>query len=164
MARKPIDTTERIAIANSALQTFAHSIELYRGTHELRIRWDIRQEKCADDYPARLRGDGTWPKYGYYRYPTGGTGQQAIAQLIRYIRDLNRLPIDTWKYWASDTVKLCNSQTVEILQNSDYGNPKKTRCVLCGSTEFKPGLDWWSLNGLTGPCCWGGKCKHTKEP
>lgn len=158
--------SERIVVANRVLQTYEPAIELYQGGRELRVRWDIRhsaKQRGDCDFPARLRHDGTWPMYGYHKFPTGGTGQQSVAQLIRYVRDLNRLPIDTWEYWASKTVQLCTDETVQILAASDYGNPLKTCCVLCGTTDYSlRGLDWWGLDGLTGPCCWGGRCRKDK--
>jgi hypothetical protein len=105
------------------------------------------------------RGQGDWPQFGYNQRPTGGTGMQALAQLIRYVRDLPRLPVATWEHWAGDTVKLCTQETVRLIVLSEYGDPRKTSCVLCGDSEFKHGIDWWSLDGVTGPSCLYGKCR-----
>jgi hypothetical protein len=155
-------TDRRIAIANQVLDTFVPGVLLYQSNHakrDLRMCWDVRKGKPKHDFTAQLRGDGSWTRYGYNQRPTGGTGMQALAQLIRYVRDLNRLPLSTWEYWATNKVGLTNEHTVELLKNSDYGDPKKTCCVLCGTTEFKKGLDWWSLDGVTGPSCFGGLCR-----
>ena len=151
--RKPF----RIGHANLILESFV-SIRLYYGERELRMRWPPQH-----DFPARLRGDGTWPVYGYNQRPTGGTGMQALAQLIRYVRDLPRFPMKTWEYWASNAIALTNEKTLFLLRTSDYEDPQKTCCVLCGTNEYKKGLDWWSLDGVTGPCCFGGLCRNAKN-
>ena len=147
----------RLGIANLVADTFVPGVIFYEGEHGLRMSWDNRRQPVRFDYAAMLRSDGSWPKYGYRQRPTGGTGFQGMAQLIRYIRDLPRLPMATWEYWAGKSVQLGTERTLEILRGSDYGNPEKTKCVLCGTLDFK-GLDWWSLDGITGPCCFGGRC------
>lgn len=148
----------RLETANKALGTFAPAVRLYDGARELRMCWDARVQPPKRDFAARLRSDGSWPLYGYRQRPCGGTGMQAIAQLIRYVRDLSRLPIDTWEYWGGHSVQLCTAETVDILRGGGYADPKKTACVLCGKGTFKGGLDWWSLDGVTGPCCMHGRC------
>lgn len=155
--------TERVNVANEILKTFMPGVVLYqRGAlvPNLRMCWDTRKAPIPPrhDFSARLRSDGSWPMYGYNVRPSGGTGYQALAQLIRYVRDLPRLPMLTWEYWAGDAVKLCTPATLELLRAGNYGDPDKTHCVLCGSAEWKRGLDWWSLNGVTGPSCRTGNC------
>ena len=150
----------RIAQTNRILRTFVPGTILYHDGRFLRMCWDTRRGVPKYDFVAHLRGEGSWPRYGYNQRPTGGTGFQALAQLIRYVHDLSRLPIITWEYWTGEKVKLGNEETLRLLRESDYGNPNKTCCILCGTTEFKKGLDWWSLNGKTGPSCWGGRCKE----
>lgn len=58
--------------------------------------------------------------------------------------------METWEYWASDTVKLCKPETLTILR--EVGWPEKVPCVLCGRTP-PAGLDWWDLDKVSGPCC-----------
>jgi hypothetical protein len=160
-------TDERIEVADEAVWTFIPGVQFY-WQRELRMCWPKWDKKSMHDFPARLRSSGDWPMFGYHQRPTGGTGMQAIAQLIRYIRDLPRLPLETWEYWASDTIKLTTPQTVEILRLGGYFDPKKTCCVLCGKTDWsKGGLDWWSLDKVIGPSCWGGRCRdvpHLVKP
>jgi hypothetical protein len=151
-------TERRIAVANMALDTFIPGVILYQ-SRELRMAWDARKQPPKYDFPARLRGQGDWTQFGYRHRPTGGTGMQALAQLIRYVRDLPRLPLVTWEYWSSDTIKLCNPRTVELLKSGGYEDAKKTCCVLCGDPLFKRGLDWWSLDGVVGPSCRFGCCQ-----
>lgn len=154
---------DRIEIANRALATFTRDVQLYEGGFGLRMCWGNGAGTYRHDFAARLRSDGSWTMYGYGQRPTGGTGMQALAQLIRYVRDLDRLPMSTWKYWGSETVKLCTSEVVEILRLGNYGDPEKTHCVLCGRNDWKRGLDWWSLNGVTGPSCRNGACTPNYE-
>jgi hypothetical protein len=147
--------TSRLLVANNALQSFMPHVVLH-GSRELRMSWQIKGYPMRD-YPARLRATGDWPAYGYRHRPCGGTGYQALAQLIRYVRDLPRLPLATWKYWASDKIALCGTNTVDILSESDYG--ERMNCVLCGSDKYDGGVDWWSNDGVVGPCCmWGATC------
>lgn len=153
---------DRIKTANHILETLGYGIELYQGNRELRMRWPKWNKAGCHDFPARLRGDGSWPAFGYRQRPCGGTGIQALAQVIRYVRNLPRLPVITWQYWTSDKVKIGNAQTLEIIKSSDYGDPTKTCCILCGCTDFKNGLDWWSLDGKTGPCCMFEACEEKK--
>lgn len=147
----------RLGLSNLVADTFVPGVIFYPDQRELRMSWDNRRQPPRHDFPATLRGDGLWPKYGYNQRPSGGTGYRAMAQLIRYIRDLPRLPIETWRYWGGDSVKLCTPRTLELLESSDYANPGKTRCVLCGLFPLKS-IDWWSLDRVTGPCCFGGRC------
>lgn len=146
---------DRIQIANEILATFV-PITLYRRGPRLRMKWG------RYDLPADLRGDGSLPRYGERQRPCGHTGLTALAQLIRYTRNWTRLPLITWEYWASDTIRLCDAETLRLIRNCDYGNPTKTCCVRCGTTDFK-GLDWWSLDGVTGPSCRYGQCSLQEE-
>lgn len=151
--------SSRISVALSALDTFAPGVKLYMGRRELRMSWDIRLTiPPRHDFPARLRTKGDIPEFGQEVFPGGGTSLQALGQLIRFIRDLPRLPIDTWKYWSGSKVQLCTPHTVELLVGAGWDADGKTTCVLCGSVKFKGGLDWWGLDGVTGPCCSGGRC------
>lgn len=156
----------RLAMANMILDTFSRDTFLYEGQHGLRMRWGSMPGDPLTprhDFTAALRTDGSWPRYGYRQRPFGGTGMQALGQLIRYVRDLPRFPVCTWEYWCSDTVKLGNARTLELVRASDYGNAAKTCCVLCGTADYARGLDWWSLDGKTGPACRYGCCTTLME-
>ena len=151
----------RIETANKVMDLFVPGVTLHQG-RELRIKWTGVSTGRQCDYPARLRGH--WlcsvPRH---RTHWGGTCENAIAQLILYVRDRPRLPMVTWEYWTAPTgnVKLgreeARSKILPILRASDYNDPKKTCCVLCGASPCV-GLDWWSLDGVEGPCCSMGKC------
>jgi hypothetical protein len=163
-AQKRLEYLQRLRVANEVVATFVPGVSFYEVLRAkprgLRMTWPNNPSLPTKyyDFPAILRQDGSWPKYGYNQRPCGGTGYQAIAQLIRYIRNLSRFPLCTWEYWASDTVKLCSDATLQLLRASDYSDSRYTACVLCGTVEYKLGLDWWSLDGVTGPSCFGGRC------
>jgi hypothetical protein len=147
----------RVLEVNRILDTMRGGIFLY-----LTPRGQLRMGWGSVSFPAVLRGEGTWPRYGYKERPTGGTGFQALAQLIRYCRDWTRLPVVTWEYWTGPKILLGSAETLRLIKESDYGDPEKTKCVHCGSTTFDRGLDWWSLGGIVGPCCRGGRCRTQK--
>lgn len=58
------------------------------------------------------------------------------------------------RYWASEGVALLRKgdaeATIDALRIAGY--PQNATCVLCG-VEIAGGLDWWSLGGVSGPCC-----------
>jgi hypothetical protein len=89
----------------------------------------------------------------YHDMGMGGTMAMAVGQLVLWIRGKPRLPLRSWEYWASDTIRLAGDNGPAMLAciaASTYGDGKATRCVLCGGDQVG---DWWSLNGVTGPCC-----------
>jgi len=149
----------RINVANAVLKTFAPRCEFFtedgsqlflRTFHGSEVRISqVRIRKSHDWFQKR----NVWPY--------GGTSEQAAVQLINYIRDYPRLPIETWEYWAGHSIRLGSAETVRLLRESDYSGPK-TRCVLCKSTTFSGGLDWWD-HGPIGPCCWNGNCREKDQ-
>lgn len=151
----PIDD-RRLKSANQALRTFAPALHFarYRGRLYLEQR---HQDLSPVVLPAMLRGDGSWPKY-WDKYAHGGTAGQAVAQLIRFIRDSTRQPLKVWLYWTSDSIGLGDQTTVGILQKAGYADPAKVCCVLCGAELEQRASDWWSQgagkNKVAGPCCW----------
>jgi len=88
----------------------------------------------------------------------------AVGQLARWIRGQSRVPLSAWLYWASDKIRLAGTQGVFMLQGimySSYSDGNFTKCVLCGADKCG---DWWSRDGLTGPCCTYNKCKNRSVP
>lgn len=135
-----------IDVANEVLATFNRSrIERRRGG------WYVCWEDSRGDHAKRwiCRGQGFYPMW-HYQWPGGGTASTALSQLIRWIGGKPVLPIASWRYWAGDTCKLLPLSAVERLLAGGY--PEHTDCVLCGN-RITGGLDWWSLDGVTGPCC-----------
>lgn len=163
-------TERRIGVANLVLETFTQGVILYQ-ERELRMCWDVRRPIAQrdgmygprHDYPARLKEQGIGAQFRYRPLPIDGTGMQALAQLIRYVRDLPRLPLITWEYWGSEKIRLCTPRTIELLRKGGYGDPLKTGCVFCGDQQFQSGLDWCSREEVTGPSCYGGMCREQQK-
>jgi len=160
--REVVSKEQRLVQANSVLPTFTfrgvvleldstgHVVVCWTSAHKpalVRKRWVTRG---SDFHP-------TW------RYPWGGTQSTAIAQLVRWVQGKPTLPLGSWEYWASDTVKLCGPETLEALRAINW--PAKPICVLCGNECA--GLDWWNLDGVSGPCCSAWKvtsCRFVRDP
>lgn len=152
----------RLAIANQVLDKFAPRALIERrlgvgggyyvhwecGQKQFCRRWMVRG--CQDFYPV-------WSR----QWIGGGTSCTALSQLIRWLRREPVLPISTWKYWASETVKLLPESAVDLLLRAGY--PVQVQCVLCGR-EIESSIDWWNLNGVSGPCCsWTTGCRQNTE-
>jgi hypothetical protein len=103
-----------------------------------------------------LRGTRNWFRYDLVgrELGIGGTDEQTLCQLILWYRDLPRLPGYVLKNWQERSPDFCAA-----IDRVGYDDDKSTRCVICG--EKPTGLDWWSLNGVTGPCCSPGRgCRN----
>lgn len=143
---------DRVKIANRVLATFAPGATirlcptgyvLVKWTHEgvnVSKRWMTRGQ---DFYPVWHR------KWGH-----GGTATTALAQLVRWVQRKPVLPIASWRYWAGDKCRLLRQSdaTQPLADMVAAGYPEVARCVLC-DCELDRAYDWWSLNGVTGPCC-----------
>lgn len=145
----------RLEISNKIAGKLGNIQFLFRGK-----RLFVAMKRNKYEYvvlPANLNSSGRDFHYyeKIYRYcGMGGTGLTAAAQLARYIRDLPRLPLSCWSYWES--VGVGDTNVYQLLTDNGYAD--KTNCILCGN---KPdGIDWWSLDKLTGPCCTFGKCRQ----
>jgi hypothetical protein len=96
----------------------------------------------------QCRGQDFYPVWSH-KYPGGGTSSTALSQLIRWLGGKPVLPISTWRWWASERCQLLPMESVETLFAGGY--PEWSPCVLCGTRPES--IDWWSLNGVSGPCC-----------
>jgi hypothetical protein len=144
-----------IEVANSVLSSFFDGrIEKRRGgtyvcwhSHyhgEMTKRWMCRGQ---DFYPV-------WHR----KYPGGGTSTTALSQLVRWVQSKPVLPISTWRMWASEKCQLLPMPAVDEL--IDGGYPVHVNCVLCHN-QIEGGLDWWSLDKVSGPCCgWTSGCRQ----
>lgn len=141
----------RLEVANRALSTFSCSrIERRRGGWY--VCWPSRKGEVSRRWSCR-HGQSFYPPWSR-KFPGGGTACTALSQLIRWQKDEPVLPLETWRYWATETVKLLPQAAVDDLGAGGY--PEKVTCVLCGMPP--KGLDWWCLDGVSGPCCsmWSG--------
>lgn len=91
--------------------------------------------------------------YTVWRAPWGGTCSLALAQVVRRLQGKPVFPLRTWKYWASPKVMIANDgpALIDELVSCDW--PDLVPCVLCGKTIHQGHLDWWSLDGVSGPYC-----------
>lgn len=137
----------RIEVANKVLSTFNRS-QFFHAPRGWYVRW-IRHDGALETRRWQCRGQDFYPVWSH-EFPGGGTAMTAISQLIRWCAGRPVLPIATWQYWASDTVKLLPNATVGKL--IDGGYPVHVKCVLCHET-IVGGLDWWHLGKVSGPCC-----------
>ncbi len=147
----PTINHDRVATANRVLATFAPDTTIgIQGGH-VQIVWHTRAGKS---YSKRwvTRGQDFYPVW-HNKWPHGGTASYALSQLVRWIRDKPVLGIGSWKYWASESVKLLRHGDVASVldQFVQAGYPSVSTCVLCGNTGHCG--DWWSLDGVSGPCC-----------
>jgi hypothetical protein len=138
----------RIGEANRVLETFREDTSFYVGS--------VTGQLCIETRRGWLRVQvrqsfgsllGDYGKLGF-----GGTMALAAGQLARWIWDQTRCPLTVWGLWSSERYKLCTVETCGLLRDSTYPDPDKTKCVLCGKQRCG---DWWSRDGVVGPCCTG---------
>lgn len=147
--------TTPLEVANLVLQTF------FQGTIERRkggvfVSWIGHSGKRIEKR-WQCRGQDFYPVW-YRHYPGGGTSSTALSQLVRWIQRKPVLPISTWQMWASERCKLLPKDAVDLLLAGGY--PQHVDCVLC-QQQIEGSLDWWSLDGVTGPCCgWTSGCRQ----
>lgn len=154
----PLKRTEaQLASANQVLSSFVNvRIEPRRGG--MYVCWTRGSEEIAKRW--QCRWNDFYPVWNHH-YPGGGTSVTALSQLIRWLQEKPVLPIASWRYWASETCKLLPLEAVDELSAAGY--PEQVDCVLCHQPIIG-GLDWWSLDGVTGPCCgWTSGCRQTGE-
>lgn len=146
-------------LANLTLQTFHPKLTfcIWRG----RLALDYAGHRNARTVCVTVSKNSGALGMDYGRMGMGGTSAMAVGQLARWIRGQSRVPIAAWEYWASETIKLCTSETVGFLEKHGYDDGKATVCVLCGGMRCG---DWWNLNGVTGPCCSMGRCREPLTP
>jgi hypothetical protein len=142
---------ERIPAANAALDCFAAGTTLEIDRGRVFVCWERRgtfprkqwMTRWTDFYPV-------W----YRQWGHGLSASTALAQLVRWIQGRPVLPLSTWRYWASDGARLAGEhgpEMVAALEQSGY--PESAPCVLCGRDLGNTQLDWWRLDGVSGPCC-----------
>lgn len=145
---------EKITVANEVLATFA-SCQISQRKNGVFVSFRY----CGKDIVRRwqCRGQDFYPVW-HRIYPGGGTSSTALSQLVRWVQDKPVLPLSTWQWWAGDKCKLLKPEAVERLREGGY--PVHVPCVLCHKT-IQGGLDWWSLDKVSGPCCaWTSGCRQ----
>lgn len=152
---------ERIEICNRVLQCFAQETTLrLESTGHVIVCWT---SSCGEQIERRwmTRGQDFYPVW-YKKWGHGGTASTALAQLVRWVRGMAVLPLATWRYWAGERCALLRhgdaNEAIAALGAAGY--PETAVCVLCRQT-ISGGMDWWSLDGVSGPCCsWTEGCRQ----
>lgn len=152
---------DRLEAANKALKAFpiGQMFQFEIRNNRLAVWWTstwTKKEPVKVSKVWQFQYDGSlWPKFDL---PTGGTMTQALSQLVRWIKGQPVMPIGVFEWWDSPTVKLMDGEGAPIRKILlDAGYPETVKCVICG--EKPKGLDWWSLDKLSGPCCSFGRCE-----
>lgn len=153
--------SDTLTEANAILAIFEPELTLERVNNRLWIVFRDRDRTTRR--LARLNASGCTLQR-YHDLGMGGTGAQAVAQLVRWARGDTRLPLSAWQWWCGRMVYLARERGPELLtalQASSYPDAAKTGCVLCGAAGCG---DWWSLDGVVGPCCcWNEGCRQRGE-
>lgn len=125
------------------------------GCHIVRLPNGLRLNTLTSSHSLRVRSDRLW--FVNAKLPWGGTTEQAIVQLVLWLRGEPHRPIHPcWDCWVAHGVG--SAETIRLLEASDYD--KGSVCVFCG----KPGqTDWWMRGSLVGPCCRDGKCRDKES-
>lgn len=143
--------TKLLDAANAALACFAEDTWIsFDGSYVI-INWRDRRNAIVSKR-WMTRGQDFYPTW-HDKWCRGGTAATALSQLVRWIQGKPVLPLSTWRYWVGDKCQLARSKDFECLQAlRDGGYPEDVNCVLCDQ-KIEGGMDWWSLDGLSGPCC-----------
>lgn len=156
---KPRFDPVRIDAANAVLAMFASDSKIVIKSKVLAVQFPLRKKLVALRWQVR-GGQDFYPVWSD-KWAHGGTACTALSQLIRWIKGRPVLPMGSWRYWARvglgrpDGLKM-----LELLKGAGY--PENTPCVLCGR-ELDGTLDWWNLDGVSGPCCaWTEGCRQKK--
>lgn len=152
--------TSKLDAANAVLEILAPSTTIERRKNGWYVTWIGWRDKPMSRRWATAGGSSGYPSW-YRHWGHGGTCSQALWQLIRWCQGRPVLPISTWKYWTGKTVAMGRERGTEIIQVlTEAGYPQSVDCVLCGN-QIVGGLDWWHLDGVSGPCCgWTSGCRQ----
>lgn len=154
----PSMNIDRLRSANAALQTFAPETRIERRRGGWWVCWtNYRGEQLSRRW--MTRGQDFYPVWSHL-WGHGGTCCTALSQLVRWSAGRPVLPLASWLYWTGPVVKLARDKgqdLVDTLRSGGY--PEHVPCVLCGDIVTK--MDWWSLDGVSGPCCaWTTGCRQ----
>lgn len=156
---------KKLDVANAVLKTFnsfwvENSFWIEPRKRGIYVCWEGRGGAISKRWACR----GGQDFYPIWHTQWSGDGRESIAlsQLIRWLRWQSVLSIETWRYWSSERVKLLPISAVEMLAEAGY--PQESVCVLCGN-RVGGGIDWWNLDGVSGPCCsWNSGCCQKGKP
>jgi hypothetical protein len=153
---------ERLEPANRVLACFAEETRLEIRNHRIWVVWQSYGGKTMERQWLITRGNSFYPPW-HNKWGHGGTATTAMSQLIRWVQDKPVLPMSSWHHWTSERVLLGRDRGPEMIRLlTEGGYPQHVPCVLCGN-QIVGGLDWWSLDGVSGPCChWSSGCRQKR--
>lgn len=153
----------KCSVANEILQLFARDTSIEQRKGGVYVTWSQSWKPTTVTKRWQCRGQDFYPTW-HHKWGRGGTSSTALSQLVRWVQGKPVLPLSTWQYWVGETVQLGRDKgplIVDLLTEGGY--PQSVDCVLCHQ-PISGGLDWWSLNGVTGPCCsWRSGCEQKPE-
>lgn len=150
----------KIETANEVLASFAKRSRIERRPNGWYVIWDLSDGRRIEKRWHCRCGQDFYPTWSQ-KWLGGGTSCTALSQLIRWLRGQPVLPIATWEWWANEKVKLLPMSAVAKLLDAGY--PDHANCVLCGE-RIVGSLDWWHLDGVSGPCCgWTSGCRQNPD-
>jgi hypothetical protein len=149
---------DRLSAANAALAIFSPGTSLEFVGRRAFVRWTGYDKKLVRKQWVTRGGQDFYPTW---RGPWGGTVTIAISQLIRWVQGKPVLPLASFKWWCSETIKLAGDRGNElIITLGTSGYPVEVTCVVCGKPP--KGLDWFNRDGVSGPCCRWASCEARK--
>lgn len=154
---------DRIEAANEMLKCFAPDTSLRIESGYVIVEW---LSSISGKHSRRwmTRGNCFYPTW-YRHWCHGGTASTALSQLVRWVQGKPVLSIDSWRYWGRDECMLLRHGDKEAALQSllNAGYPAQATCVLC-KQPINGSIDWWSLKGVTGPCCgWTSGCRQKQS-
>lgn len=155
--KRPVDQPMRLATSNEVLGAFAPETTLRIDRGHVVVCWRSHAKRWM------TRGGQDFYPVWHREWGHGGTASTALSQLVRWIKGLPVLPLGTWRYWGGERVALLRQRQgaeAAIIALERAGYPAKVPCVLC-QRELAGAMDWWSLDGVSGPCCcWTQGCRQ----
>lgn len=154
----------RVPMANRVLDCFAPgTIIAHHPGRGIVVSWERKGETTFRRWQTR-GGQDFYPTWSNL-WGHGGTACTALSQLVRWIRGEPVLPLPTWRYWFGDKCQLARDRGTEgiaALVHAEW--PEVATCVLCRQ-PITGGMDWWNLDGVSGPCCgWTTGCRQKPKP
>ena len=141
----------RITASNVVLEILAPTTSIERRKGGWYVTWTGWRGKSMSRRWV-TRGQSFYPMW-HRHWGHGGTCTTALSQLVRWCAEKPVLPMSTWRYWTGEAVAMGRERGPEIVQIlTEAGYPQTADCVLCGN-QIVCGLDWWHLDGVSGPCC-----------
>ena len=158
-----IDCRLDVDAANSVLLMLTENARIERRYGGWYVVWETHRGKLMERRWS-TRGQDFYPVWKR-EWTYGGTTTTALSQLIRWCRHQPVLPLPTWRYWCGEHCRLGRDNGQQIIETLvDAGYPETSDCVLCHNVIVGD-MDWWSLTGVTGPCCgWASGCRQRIKP